>query len=109
MPEPVNLRPKKAETKTAGKGGKKRKRSRKESYAIYMYKVLKQVHPNTSISSTAMRIMNSFINATEAHYNKCSTISTRVFSHLCPGNAAGPDGLTLRVLKGCAIQLCGIF
>ncbi|KAJ8009957.1 hypothetical protein DPEC_G00069570 [Dallia pectoralis] len=36
---------KKAVTKTAGKGGKKRRKSRKESYAIYVYKVLKQVHP----------------------------------------------------------------
>ncbi|KPP75443.1 hypothetical protein Z043_105312, partial [Scleropages formosus] len=33
---------KKAVTKTAGKGGKKRRKSRKESYAIYVYKVLKQ-------------------------------------------------------------------
>ncbi|TRZ03689.1 hypothetical protein DNTS_014097, partial [Danionella cerebrum] len=45
MPEPAKTAPKKgskkAVTKTAGKGGKKRKRSRKESYAIYVYKVLK--------------------------------------------------------------------
>ncbi|XP_051740996.1 histone H2B-like [Ctenopharyngodon idella] len=44
MPEPAKSAPKKgskkAVTKTAGKGGKKRKRSRKESYAIYVYKVL---------------------------------------------------------------------
>ncbi|CAH3149152.1 unnamed protein product [Pocillopora meandrina] len=68
--------------------GKKKKRSkRKESYAIYIYKVLKQVHPDTGISSKAMGIMNSFVNdvferiATEssrlAHYNKKSTISSR--------------------------------
>ncbi|KAG9327901.1 hypothetical protein JZ751_018379, partial [Albula glossodonta] len=50
---------KKAVAKTAGKGGKKRKRSRKESYVIYVYKVLKQVHPDTGISSKAMGIMNS--------------------------------------------------
>ncbi|CAH3149142.1 unnamed protein product [Pocillopora meandrina] len=68
--------------------GKKKKRSkRKESYAIYIYKVLKQVHPDTGISSKAMGIMNSFVNdvferiATEssrlAHYSKKSTISSR--------------------------------
>ncbi|XP_076024789.1 histone H2B 1/2-like [Genypterus blacodes] len=69
------------------KSGKKRKRTRKQSYAIYVYKVLKQVHPDTGISSKAMGIMNSFVNdiferiAGEAsrltHYNKRSTISSR--------------------------------
>ncbi|XP_056318566.1 uncharacterized protein LOC130232614 [Danio aesculapii] len=78
---------KKAVTKTAGKGGKKRKRTRKESYAIYVYKVLKQVHPDTGISSKAMGIMNSFVNdiferiageaSRLAHYNKRSTITSR--------------------------------
>uniref|UniRef100_A0A8C6KY76 H2B clustered histone 6 n=1 Tax=Nothobranchius furzeri TaxID=105023 RepID=A0A8C6KY76_NOTFU len=91
MPEPAKSAPKKgskkAVTKTAGKGGKKRKRTRKESYAIYVYKVLKQVHPDTGISSKAMSIMNSFVNdiferiASEAsrlaHYNKRSTITSR--------------------------------
>jgi histone H3/H4 len=66
---------------------KKRKKSRKESYSSYIYKVLKQVHPDTGISSKAMSIMNSFVNdiferiAAEAsrlaHYNKRSTISSR--------------------------------
>ncbi|CAK6439123.1 unnamed protein product, partial [Pipistrellus nathusii] len=53
---------KKAVTKTQKKNGKKRKRSRKESYSIYVCKVLKQVHPDTGISSKAMSIMNSFVN-----------------------------------------------
>ncbi|CAB0037414.1 unnamed protein product, partial [Trichogramma brassicae] len=67
------------------KKGKKKKR--KESYAIYIYKVLKQVHPDTGVSSKAMSIMNSFVNdiferiAAEAsrlaHYNKRSTITSR--------------------------------
>ncbi|RXN06663.1 histone H2B-like protein [Labeo rohita] len=84
MPEPAKSAPKKgskkAVTKTAGKGGKKRKRSRKESYAIYVYKVLKQVHLDTGISSKAMGVMNSFVNdiferiagesSRLAHYNK---------------------------------------
>ena len=42
--------------------GKKPKTKRKESYAIYIYKVLKRVHPNIGVSSKAMIIMNSFIN-----------------------------------------------
>ena len=44
--------------KAVRSGDKKRKRTRKESYAIYIYKVLKQVHPDTGISSKAMSIMN---------------------------------------------------
>ena len=40
---------------------KKSKRKRKESYAIYIYKVLKQVHPDTGVSSKAMSIMISFV------------------------------------------------
>ncbi|KAB5539602.1 histone H2B [Ictalurus punctatus] len=91
MPDPAKAAPKKgskkAVTKTAGKGGKKRRKSRKESYAIYVYKVLKQVHPDTGISSKAMGIMNSFVNdiferiagesSRLAHYNKRSTITSR--------------------------------
>ena len=42
------------------KGGSN-KRRRKESYAIYIYKVLKQVHPDTGISKRGMSVMNSFI------------------------------------------------
>ena len=41
---------------------KKNKKRRKESYSIYVYKVLKQVHPDTGVSSKAMSIMNSFVN-----------------------------------------------
>ena len=74
--------------KAITKGDKKKKKGkRKESYAIYIYKVLKQVHPDTGISSKAMSIMNSFVNdlferiAAEAsrlaHYNKRSTITSR--------------------------------
>ncbi|XP_048477029.1 histone H2B 7-like [Rhincodon typus] len=78
---------KKTIKKAPGKGSKKRKRSRKESYSIYIYKVMKQVHPDTGISSKAMSIMNSFVNdiferiageaSRLAHYNKRSTISSR--------------------------------
>ena len=43
---------------------KKKKKVKKsiETYKIYLFKVLKQVHPNIGISSKAMGIMNSFIN-----------------------------------------------
>ncbi|KAI6192174.1 Histone H2B [Aphelenchoides bicaudatus] len=68
-------------------GDKKRRKSRKETYSVYIYRVLKQVHPDTGISSKAMSIMNSFVNdvferiageaSRLAHYNKKSTISSR--------------------------------
>jgi len=78
---------KKGKGRPKGGDGKKRKSKRKESYGIYIYKVLKQVHPDTGVSSKAMSIMNSFVNdlferiAAEAsrlaHYNKRSTITSR--------------------------------
>lgn len=83
------VEPSKAAAKTADKRGRKKggRRKRKESYAIYIYKVLKQVHPDTGVSSKAMSIMNSFVTdiferiANEAsrlaHYNKKSTITSR--------------------------------
>ncbi|CAK9314486.1 unnamed protein product [Citrullus colocynthis] len=73
----------------AGAGDKKKKRTKKsvETYKIYIFKVLKQVHPDIGISSKAMGIMNSFINdifeklAQEssklARYNKKPTITSR--------------------------------
>ena len=74
-------------SKAIQKGDKKKKKKRKESYAIYIYKVLKQVHPDTGVSSKAMSIMNSFVNdiferiageaSRLAHYNKRSTITSR--------------------------------
>ena len=48
--------------KIGASGDKKRKKKRKESFAIYVYNVLKQVHPDVGISSKAMSIMNSFVN-----------------------------------------------
>ncbi|KAK5172717.1 histone H2B [Saxophila tyrrhenica] len=80
---------KEAGKKTAAASGEKKKRTktRKETYSSYIYKVLKQVHPDTGISNRAMSILNSFVNdifervATEASklaaYNKKSTISSR--------------------------------
>ena len=78
--------------KSAGKEGgdkKGRKKAKKsvETYKIYIFKVLKQVHPDIGISSKAMSIMNSFINdifeklageaAKLARYNKKPTITSR--------------------------------
>ena len=85
---------KKGEKRAGKKGGKigasgekKRKRKNKESYTTYIYKVLKQVHPDVGVSSNAMSIMNSFVGdiferiATEASrlcsLNKKRTISSR--------------------------------
>ena len=75
------------EPNNCGKSKSSRGKKRKESYAIYIYKVLKQVHPDTGVSSKAMSIMNSFVNdlferfAAEAsclaHYSKKSTLSSR--------------------------------
>ena len=66
------------------KGGK---RKRTETFSVYIYRVLKQVHPETGISKRSMHIMNSFINdifekiALEAsklvRYNKKHTLSSR--------------------------------
>ncbi|KAL2629098.1 hypothetical protein R1flu_013784 [Riccia fluitans] len=84
----------KAEKKPAKEGGvakdatkKKKGKKNVETYKIYIYKVLKQVHPEFGISSKAMGIMNSFINdifeklaseaARLARYNKKPTIASR--------------------------------
>ena len=52
--------PKDASAAGADKKKKKHKKS-VETYKIYIFKVLKQVHPDIGISSKAMGIMNSFI------------------------------------------------
>ncbi|MQL87296.1 hypothetical protein Taro_019839 [Colocasia esculenta] len=70
-------------------GDKKKKKMKKgtETYKMYIFKVMKQVHPDIGISSKAMIIMNSFVNdifeklAQEAsrlaRYNKKPTITSR--------------------------------
>ena len=70
-----------------GKGAIKRRRTPKQTYGRYIYKVLKQVHPDVGISSKSMSVMNSFVNdlferlAGEASrlslQNKRRTISSR--------------------------------
>ncbi|XP_012370354.1 histone H2B type 1-N-like [Octodon degus] len=103
MPEPGPKKgSKKAVTKAQQKDGKKHKCSLKENYSVYMYKMLKQVHPDTGISSKAMGIMNLFVNdifeciageaSRLAHYSKCSTITSQeiqtAMQLLLPGELA---------------------
>jgi len=76
-----------APAKTAEGKKKAKKMAKAETYKIYIYKVLKQVHPDTGISSKAMGILNSFINdifdkiaseaARLARYNKKPTVTSR--------------------------------
>mmetsp|Transcript_4938 Transcript_4938/g.8812 ORF Transcript_4938/g.8812 Transcript_4938/m.8812 type:complete len:116 (-) Transcript_4938:78-425(-) len=78
---------KKAAKKSTGDSKKKGSKKRIESYSTYIYRVLKQVHPEIGISKKSMSIMNSFISdvfdrlSTEAgklgKYNKKSTLSSR--------------------------------
>ena len=58
---------------SADKEAQKRKKAKRTSYAPYIFKVLKQVHPELRISKQAMTIMESFVGdtferiASEAH------------------------------------------
>lgn len=73
--------------KTGVKTGRRHKKANYASYSSYIYKVLKQVHPETGISKKAMSIMDSFVHdiferlASEsgrlARYNKRHTITSR--------------------------------
>ncbi|XP_021057295.1 histone H2B type 2-E-like [Mus pahari] len=77
---------KKVVTTAQKKEGKKHKGSHKESYSLYVYKVLEQVHSATGMWSKAMGIVNSFVNdifggiakeaSCQAHYSKRSTITS---------------------------------
>tara|TARA_R110002050_G_scaffold104131_1_gene213487 strand:- start:780 stop:1199 length:420 start_codon:yes stop_codon:yes gene_type:complete len=80
--------PKAAATVKKAKSDKKhRKKSNYSSYSTYIFRVLKQVHPDTGISKKGMEIMDSFVRdifervASEsgrlARYTKRSTISSR--------------------------------
>ena len=70
-----------------GLGGRRGHKKPIETYSVYIYRVLKQVHPETGISKRSMSIMNSFINdvfekiCTEStklvQYNKKHTLSSR--------------------------------
>ena len=103
---------KKGKKKSSLKSGKKKpvgkweekshKRRRHETFSVYIYKVLKQVHNDTGISKRSMSIMNSFIYdlfdriAIEAsklvRYNKKHTLTAREIQSavklLLPGELA---------------------
>ncbi|CAG8448480.1 2241_t:CDS:2 [Acaulospora morrowiae] len=69
------------------KGGVRKREVHKEAFSSHLYKILKDVHPNTDISIRTMSILNSFINdifvyiASEtfklAAYKEDSTITSR--------------------------------
>jgi histone H2B len=74
--------------KNGGSDKKKtRRRKRKESFGIYLFRVLIQAHPHASISTKAIAIMNSLLwdildrvaseAARIARYNKRPTLSCR--------------------------------
>ena len=73
--------------RVAPKAAKSAHRRRVETFSVYIYRVLKQVHPEVGISKRSMHIMNSFINdifekiALESsklvRYNKKHTLSSR--------------------------------
>lgn len=82
--------------------GEKRRKKRKETFSLYIYKVLKQVHPQKGISKKAMNIMNSMVydifdqisvlSAQLIRYNKKKTLSSKeIFTCvklLLPGDLA---------------------
>ena len=88
--------------KITGEKRTKRKKSRHETFGVYIYKILKQVHPEIGISKKSMAIMNSFIYdiferaSIEAsklvRYNKKHTLSAREIQSavklLLPGELA---------------------
>ena len=58
---PVKKGAAKAAKAAAGEKKKGRKTRKVESYGIYIYKVLKQVHPEIGVSKKSMAILNSFV------------------------------------------------
>jgi histone H2B len=56
----------------------KNKTKQKETYAIYIYKLLKQVHPNTGISTKAINIMDSFVNCIFERIAHESSVLSRI-------------------------------
>jgi histone H2B len=75
------------DTKDASKEKRKMRFAKQETYNIYIYKVLKQVHPEVGVSKRAMMVLNSFVQdvferiCDEAsrlcHYNKKQTLGAR--------------------------------
>ena len=68
-----------------------RRRKRTETYSTYIYRVLKQVHPEKGISKSGMKVMDSFMNdifqrlvdeaSNLVQYNQIKTLSSREIQH----------------------------
>ena len=79
--------PSKKAAKAPNKASVKRSNNCTKSYCFYIYKVLKQVHPDTRISKKFISVMNYFINDISgciavnsgklSTYNKNATLSLR--------------------------------
>lgn len=57
---------------------RKKSKKRAETFALYIYRVLKQVHPDVGISKRSMSVMNSFINDI---FEKISLESTKLLRY----------------------------
>jgi len=57
---------------------RKSKKKKVESFSMYIYKVLKQCHPETGLSKKSMSIMNSFLNDI---FEKIAYESNRLLRH----------------------------
>eukprot|EP00441_Pelagodinium_beii_P018962 CAMPEP_0197656656 /NCGR_PEP_ID=MMETSP1338-20131121/42746_1 /TAXON_ID=43686 ORGANISM="Pelagodinium beii, Strain RCC1491" /NCGR_SAMPLE_ID=MMETSP1338 /ASSEMBLY_ACC=CAM_ASM_000754 /LENGTH=139 /DNA_ID=CAMNT_0043232749 /DNA_START=58 /DNA_END=477 /DNA_ORIENTATION=+ len=74
--------------KAPGGTEKKRKKARVENYNMYIYKVLKQVHPECRISKNGMAIMNSFMNDI---FDRVATESTRLLRTMSRKTLSGRE------------------
>ncbi|XP_055468857.1 histone H2B type 1-J-like [Psammomys obesus] len=89
MPEQAKstLDPKQGSQKAMSKAQKKDDQKHKQSYSLYMCKVLGQTHSNMDVFSKVMGMVNSFgsyilecIKGEAScldHYNRCSTIMSQ--------------------------------
>ncbi|KAH8059828.1 hypothetical protein JL720_13757 [Aureococcus anophagefferens] len=102
--------PSKKSAKAPKKAAGGKKKTRVESYSTYIYRVLKQVHPDTGISKKGMSIMNSFINdiferiALEAsklcRFSKKATLSSREIQTAAAAPASGAGVVGAQGLEG---------
>ena len=82
-----------ARSPARGSAARSYKKKRTETFNLYIFKVLKQVHPDIGMSKRAMNVMNGFVHdtfdriANEAgnivKYNKRSTMDARAVQCAC--------------------------
>jgi len=98
LPEEAG-RPKGNGTTEGAKGGPGRKKANQiETYSVYIYRVLKQVHPETGISKRSMSIMNSFINDVFERINQEASWSPTITSiHSVPERSRPQSDCCFRV------------